>query len=34
MTWTRVERIADAWLPQPRILHPWPDRRFDVKHPR
>ena len=34
MTWTRVERIADAWLPQPRILHPWPDRRFAVKHPR
>ncbi|WP_396330564.1 group II intron reverse transcriptase/maturase [Burkholderia anthina] len=34
MTWTRVERIADAWLPQPRILHPWPDRRFAVKHSR
>ncbi|WER49418.1 group II intron reverse transcriptase/maturase [Cupriavidus sp. WKF15] len=34
MTWKRVERIADAWLPPPRILHPWPDRRFDVKHPR
>ncbi|WP_455423806.1 hypothetical protein [Cupriavidus necator] len=34
MTWTRVERIADAWLPPPRILHPWPDRRFAVKHPR
>lgn len=34
ITWTRVERIADAWLPQPRILHPWPDRRFAVKHPR
>uniref|UniRef100_UPI0004864757 group II intron reverse transcriptase/maturase n=1 Tax=Paraburkholderia nodosa TaxID=392320 RepID=UPI0004864757 len=34
MTWPRVERIADAWLPQPRILHPWPDRRFAVKHSR
>lgn len=34
MTWKRIERIADAWLPQPRILHPWPDRRFAVKHPR
>lgn len=33
-TWVRVERIADAWLPQPRILHPWPDRRFAVNHPR
>lgn len=28
MTWTRVKRIADAWLPQPRILHPWPDHAF------
>ncbi|WP_434718320.1 group II intron reverse transcriptase/maturase [Paraburkholderia sp. A1BS-2L] len=34
MTWARMKRIADAWLPQPRILHPWPDRRFAVKHPR
>ncbi len=22
------------WLPQPRILHPWPQQRFAVKHPR
>jgi len=21
-------------LPQPRVLHPWPNQRFDVKHPR
>ena len=21
------------WLPEPRILHPWPDQRFAVKHP-
>ncbi|WP_425272442.1 reverse transcriptase domain-containing protein [Ralstonia insidiosa] len=34
LTWTRGERIANAWLPRPRILHPWPDRRLDVKHPR
>jgi len=34
MTWDRMTRIAAAWLPQPRILHPWPDRRFAVKHPR
>jgi RNA-directed DNA polymerase len=26
--------IADAWLPKPRILHPWPEQRFAVKHPR
>jgi group II intron reverse transcriptase/maturase len=27
-------RRADRWLPFPRILHPWPNRRFAVKHPR
>jgi len=34
MTWQRITKIADAWLPQPRILHPWPDQRFAVTHPR
>lgn len=33
-TWDRMTRLADDWLPQPRILHPWPDVRFDVRHPR
>ncbi|HVP98427.1 MAG TPA: group II intron reverse transcriptase/maturase [Roseiarcus sp.] len=33
-TWDRVEALAREWLPQPRILHPWPDKRFAVKHPR
>ena len=32
--WTRITKIAADWLPQPRILHPWPDVRFDVRHPR
>jgi hypothetical protein len=31
MTWERMRRIANAWLPPPRILHPWPDMRFAVK---
>jgi len=34
MTWQRMMTIADAWLPMPRILHPWPDQRFAVTHPR
>jgi RNA-directed DNA polymerase len=34
MTWARMARIAAEWLPRPRILHPWPERRFGVKHPR
>lgn len=33
-TWRRILRIASAWLPAPRILHPWPRARFAVKHPR
>jgi RNA-directed DNA polymerase len=33
-TWERIKRLADAWLPPPRILHPWPERRFAVRHPR
>ena len=24
----------DDWLPKPKILHPWPDARFAVRHPR
>ena len=27
-------KLADDWLPKPRILHPWPEQRFAVKHPR
>jgi Reverse transcriptase (RNA-dependent DNA polymerase) len=31
LTWKRMSRLADRWLPTPRILHPWPDRRFDAR---
>ena len=34
MTWERIKRLADHWLPKPRILHPWPESRFAVRHPR
>ena len=34
MSWERFTQLANDWLPQPRILHPWPERRFAVKHPR
>ena len=27
-TWQRMDRLADQWLPLPRILHPWPEQRF------
>jgi hypothetical protein len=33
-SWARIEKLADDWLPKPRILHPWPSDRFAVNHPR
>jgi RNA-directed DNA polymerase len=30
MTWQQIHNLADRWLPQPRILHPWPNVRFDA----
>jgi group II intron reverse transcriptase/maturase len=34
MTWERFRKIIDRYLPLPRILHPWPDVRFDAKYLR
>ena len=34
LNWERMKRLIDDWLPKPRILHPWPDQRFAVKHSR
>jgi group II intron reverse transcriptase/maturase len=33
-TWDRISRLVEDYLPLPRILHPWPNARFAVKHPR
>jgi len=33
-TWERIAKLANEYLPKPRILHPWPGVRFAVKHPR
>ena len=32
--WERIGRLANDFLPKPRILHPWPEKRFAVTHPR
>jgi hypothetical protein len=32
--WTRMAKLADEYLPKPRILHPWPSVRFAAIHPR
>jgi RNA-directed DNA polymerase len=31
MTWARMWRLVERWLPTVRILHPWPEARFDAK---
>jgi len=34
INWKQMKQLIDTWLPPPRILHPWPDKRFAVSHPR
>ena len=34
ITWHRIKKLADDFLPQARVLHSWPLARFAVKHPR
>lgn len=31
LTWPRMQRLQNRWLPHARILHPWPGDRFDAK---
>ena len=33
-TWERMNRLVVRWLPPARIVHPYPDRRLIVTHPR
>lgn len=30
-TWERMNRLSQRWLPSPRVLHPYPWDRFDVR---
>ena len=34
VTWEQITRLTNDWIPKPRILHPWPSKRFAVRHPR
>ena len=34
VTWRRMDRLLARWLPTPRILHPWPERRLGVNQTR
>ena len=31
LNWDRMHRLAEKWLPHARIVHPWPEQRFDVR---
>ena len=31
LNWTRMDRIATRWLPPARVIHPFPELRFDVR---
>ena len=33
MVWQRMTKLADGFLPKPRVLHPWPSVRFAVRPP-
>jgi RNA-directed DNA polymerase len=30
----RLGRLLDRWLPRPRLMHPYPEVRFDARYPR
>jgi RNA-directed DNA polymerase len=34
LNWARLHRLAERWLPRPRVLHPYPEQRFVATHPR
>ena len=34
LNWARFRPLVDFWLPRPEIQHPYPNVRFDAKHPR
>jgi group II intron reverse transcriptase/maturase len=31
LDWERMERLATRWLPPAKIVHPWPEQRFDAR---
>ena len=31
VTWERMSRLADRWLPTVRIMRPWPEQQFDAR---
>jgi len=34
VNWKRMDRLATRWLPPGRVMHPYPETRFDARHLR
>jgi RNA-directed DNA polymerase len=34
MTWERFGRLVDRWIPKIQVLQPYPNVRFNARHPR
>jgi len=34
LRWVRMRELLDRWIPEPRVLHPYPSERFAAIHPR
>jgi RNA-directed DNA polymerase len=34
LTWGRMKRLIKTWIPSVRVLHPYPNQRLCVNHPR
>jgi group II intron reverse transcriptase/maturase len=32
LSWERMHRLLERWIPRPRVLHPWPEARFAVRN--
>jgi hypothetical protein len=32
LSWERMHRLLEVWIPRPRVLHPWPEVRFAVRN--
>jgi hypothetical protein len=32
--WAKMRKLIDYWIPNPRVLHPYPETRFAATHPR
>jgi RNA-directed DNA polymerase len=34
LTWERIKRLVKTWIPTAKVLHPYPNQRLCVNHPR